>query len=143
MWHNLKKKTNKVTNKVHQSYIKVSIYIYRIVPLDIMEVESDDSSAASSGDEMLDMVVPFSQRSTSPKKDSDNEDGNKDSNKKKQAAVKETSGKKRKHKEEEEDIAADGEIDEAEIEQKGMSINICSLLLHVCISCEHMHVHLF
>ena len=92
---------------------------------------------------MLDMVVPFSQRSTSPKKDSDNEDGK---DKKKQAAVKETSGKKRKHKEEEEeDVAADGEIDEAEIERKGKSINIYSLILHnVCISCEqHILVHLF
>ena len=76
----------------------------------------DSDSAASSGDEMLDMVVPFSQQSasTSPDKSdkSSKGSGSEDEDKKKMPP-----SKKRKH--EDTDFAAENINDAAELEKKG------------------------
>ena len=74
----------------------------------------DSDSAASSGDEMLDMVVPFSQQSasTSPDKSDKSSKGSGSEDEDIKMA-----SKKRKH--EDTDFAAENINDEAELEKKG------------------------
>ena len=73
----------------------------------------DSDSAASSGDEMLDMVVPFSQQSasTSPDKSDKSSKGSGSEDDLRPPS------KKRKH--EDTDFAAENINDEAELEKKG------------------------
>ena len=77
----------------------------------------DSDSAASSGDEMLDMVVPFSQQSasTSPDKSDKSSKGSGSSEDEDNDAK--MASKKRKH--EDTDFAAENINDEAELEKKG------------------------
>lgn len=76
----------------------------------------DSDSAASSGDEMLDMVVPFSQQSasTSPDKSDKSSKGSGSEDEDNDAKM---ASKKRKH--EDTDFAAENINDEAELEKKG------------------------
>ena len=85
----------------------------------MLESQSDDSSAASSGDEMLNFV-PFSQE-ISPARSINKhcDEGSHD------VADKVQSGMKRKHDEVDDDII----IDEAEIEKKGESLH-CLTKIH-------------
>ena len=75
----------------------------------------DSDSAASSGDEMLDMVVPFSQQSASTSPDKSDK-SSKGSGSEDEDDIKMAS-KKRKH--EDTDFAAENINDEAELEKKG------------------------
>lgn len=78
----------------------------------------DDSSAASSGDEMLNITVPFSQHSTSPEKNygkgsgSEDEAGVKGKQDQEPQVSSKLPGQKRKHK----------EIDATETKEKGVSL---------------------
>ena len=84
-----------------------------------MEIQSDDdSSAASSGDEILEMKVPFSQKSdsTSPDKSSKGSDS--------EHTRKPKRSPKRKH---DETVVVDDTMDEAEMEKKGVFF-ICNAI---------------
>ena len=85
-----------------------------------MEIQSDDdSSAASSGDEMLEMKVPFSQKSdsTSPEAKQQMDIGEGGTRKPKRSP-------KRKH---DETVVVDDTMDEAEMEKKGVFF-ICNAI---------------
>ena len=97
-----------------------------------MEIQSDDdSSAASSGDEMLEMKVPFSQKSdsTSPDKSSKGSDSEHEEVKQQMDIAEGGTRKpkrspKRKH---DETVVVDDTMDEAEMEKKGVFF-ICNAI---------------
>ena len=77
----------------------------------------DSDSAASSGDEMLDMVVPFSQQSASTSPDKSDKSSKGSGSEDEDNNTKMPPSKKRKH--EDTDFAAENINDEAELEKKG------------------------